>query len=373
MLPKAYLQSLDTALFDPIKHRGGNLRSVINESFAKAMIYSVFYEVVLSPNQVLDLALLRQSNLDPTKDPEAYPFTYSVDARFFGKPNPFTSNLLLILKRGGKDSFVFSSLKNNWQLKVNWGEFIKEGNDRLSDSDILAEARKTAYGEIVEWAEKLDKESNKLTVESYGSTQGIKYQDVFRSFLNETQYLGWLPNLPTSRSEAYALIDETIKDPTVKALAKQIPDFVSNTQYAKGVDSRLSIESSSIIDVDADASDVLRLDLDGLFTKYEFTLDALEGASYTDLSKARKKANKFMTQGWSLENDDPDKAIKLFSKGLKEFFGEVVGKKYTETIMSVGVSAPIANFAVNVPASYIAKLKLKGLDKFINFKKKKES
>lgn len=373
MLPKAYLQALDTPLFDPVKHLGGGLRSAINESYAKAMIYSVFYEVVLSPNQVLDLALLRQSNLDPTKDPEAYPFTYSVDVRFLGKPKPFTSNLLLILKRGGKDSFVFSSLKNNWQLKVNWGEFINEGGDKLSDTDILAEAKKTAYGEIVEWAEKIDRESSKLTIEPYGLPQGIKYQDVFRSFLNETQYLGWLPNLPNSRSEAYALIDESIKDQTMRTLAKQIPDFVSNTQYARGVNSRLSIESTSIIDVETDASDVLRLDLDGIFTKYEFAIDALEGASYTDLSKARKKASKFMTQGWSIENDDPDGAVKLFSQGLKEFFGEIVGQKYTEAIMSVGVSVPIASLAVNVPASYIAKLKLKGLDKFINFKKKRES
>lgn len=370
MLPRAYIQSLDTVIFDPTKHRGGNLRSAINESFAKSMVYSAFYEIVLSPNQVLDLALLRQSNLDPTKDPEAYPFTYSVDSKFLGKPNPFTSNLLLILNRGGADSFLFSSLKNNWKLKVDWGEFISEGGGKLTNTDILTEAKKTAYGEIVEWAEKLDHEADKLTIESFGATQDIKYQDVFRSFLNETQYLGWLPALPKSRSEAYALIDEAVRDPTVKAFAKQIPDFVSNTQYAKGVNSRLAIESTSIIDVEASASDVLRLDLDGLFSKYEFALDALEGANYTDLSKARKKANKFMTQGWSLENDDPEGAIKMFGKGLREFLGDVVSKKYTETIMSFGVFTPIANLAVNIPASFIAKFRLRGLDKFINFNKK---
>ncbi len=370
MLPKAYLQSLDTVIFDATIHRGGNLRSVINEGFAKAMVYSVFYEIVLSPNQVLDLDLLRQSNLDPTKDFEAYPFTYSVDYRLIGKPNPFTLNLLLILKRGGKDSFLFSSLKNNWQLKLDWGDFISEGGGKLTDTDILAEAKKTAYGEIVEWAEKLDSEATKLTIERYGEIQGVNYQDVFRSFLNETQYLGWLPSLPNSRSEAYELIDQMISDPTVKALAKQIPDFVSNTQYARGVNSRLSIESTSIVDVEATASDVLRLDLDGLFTKYEFALDALEDANYTDLSKARKKVSTLMSQGWSLENDDPEAAIKLFSRGLREFLGNIVGKKYTETIMSVGVTAPIANLAVNIPASFIAKQTLRGLDKFINFKKK---
>lgn len=370
MLPKAYIQSLDTVIFDPIKYRGGNLRAVIDDSFAKAMVYSTFYEIVLSPNQVLDLALLRQANLDPTKDPAAYPFTYSADSRFIGKPNPFTSNLLLILKRGGKDSFVFSSLPNNWQLKVSWGEFISQGGDKLTNADLLTEAKKTAYGEIVEWAEKLDREVSKLTIEPYNANQDVNYQDVFRSFLNETQYLGWLPSLPKSRSEAYALIDEAISDSTVKALAKQIPDFVSNTQYAKGVNSRLSIESTSIIDVEATASDALRLDLDGLFSKYEFALDALEGASYTDLSKARKKANKFMAEAWAIENSDPEGAIKIFGKGLREFLGDVVGKKNTETIMQLGVFAPIANLVVNIPASFIAKLRLRGLDKFINFKSK---
>lgn len=370
MLPKAYIQSLDTVIFDTAKHPGGSLRAAIDESFAKAMVYSTFYEIVLSPNQVLDLALLRQSNLDPTKDPAAYPFTYSVDASFVGKPNPFTSNLLLILKRRGKDSFLFSSLKNNWHLKVNWGEFTNQGGDKLADADLLVEAKKTAYGEIVEWAEKLDREAGKLTIEPYGATQDVNYQNVFRSFLNETQYLGWLPNLPKSRSEAYALIDEAISDLTVKALAKQIPDFVSNAQYAKGVNSRLSIESTSVIDVEATANDALRLDLDGLFSKYEFALDALEGATYTDLSKARKKANKFMAEAWSIENNDPEGAIKIFGQGLREFLGDVVGKKNTETIMQLGISAPIANLAVNIPASFIAKLRLRGLDKFINFKSK---
>jgi len=145
---------------------------------------------------------------------------------------------------------------------------------------------------------------------------------------------------------------------------------VSNTQYAKGVNSRLSIESTSIIDVEATAGDALRLDLDGLFSKYEFALDTLEGASYTDLSKARKKANKFMAEAWAIENNDPAGAIKIFGKGLREFLGDVVGKKNTETIMQLGVSALIANLVVNIPASFIAKLRLRGLDKFINFKSK---
>lgn len=370
MLPKAYIQSLDTVIFDPEKHPGGNLRAVIDDSFAKAMVYSTFYEIVLAPNQILDLALLRQSNLDPTKDPAAYPFTYSIDSRFIGNPNPFTSNLLLILRRGGKDSFVFSSLKNNWQLKVKWGEFINQDGDKLADADLLIEAKKSGYGEIVEWAEKLDREASKLSIVPYNSNQDVNYQEVFRSFLNETQYLGWLPSLPKSRSEAYAFIDEAVSEPTVKALAKQIPDFVSNTQYAKGVNARLSIESTSIIDVEATASDVLRLDLDGLFSKYEFALTALEGTTYMDLSKARQKANKFMAEAWSIENSNPEGAIKLFEKGLREFFGDVVGKKNTETIMQLGVTAPIANLVVNIPASFIAKLRLRGLDKFINFKSK---
>ena len=372
MLPKAYIQSLDTVIFDPQKHPGGNLRAVIDDSFAKAMIYSTFYEIVLSPNQVLDLALLREPNLDPTKDPASYPFTYSIDSSLIGNPKPFTANLLLFLRRGGKDSFVFSSLHNNWKLKDNWGKFIEESNKKLTDDDLIAEAKKTPYGEIVEWAEKLDKASGNLTIDSYN--QSIGYQDIFRSFLNETQYLGWLPSLPKSRSEAYALIDEAVSDATVKALAKQIPDFVSNIQYAKGLNSRLSIESTSIIDIEATSDNALRLNLNGLLSEYQFVLNALVGASYTDLSRARKNAQEYMSKAWDIENSDPKSAIKIFGKGLREFLGVVVGTQNTQIIQSIVLAAPIpylpaiANLTVNMPARFITKLRLRGLDKFINFK-----
>jgi hypothetical protein len=369
MLPKAYLQSLDTVNFDSTKHRGGNLRVAIDESYAKTMIYSAFYEIVLSPNQVLDLSLLRQPQLDPSKDLAAYPFTFSVGSGFINSPTPFTSHLVFILRYEGSSAFLFSSLNNNWLLKKNWGDFMSASSKSLSDGDLLIEAKKTAYGEIVEWAEKLDREARKLLIAPYEPSRVLDFQGVFSSFLDDTaNHLGWLPNLPKNRSEAYELIDKVVKDETVKALSKQVPDFVSNTLYANAVNARLSIDSTSALDIDAKATNKLRIDLDGLFSKYGFALDALEGASYTDLSKARKKASSYMNQGWSLEKSDPEGAIKMFGKGLKEFLGDIVSKKYTETIMSVGVSAPIANMAVNIPASFIAKVRLAGIDKFVNFK-----
>lgn len=367
MSQKAYLQSLDTVLFDPTKHSGGNLRATINESYAKTMIYSAFYEIVLSPNQVLDLSLLRQPYLDPSKDSAAYPFTLSVGSRFIKSQNPFTSHLLFILRYEGSSAFLFSSLNNNWALKKNWGDFIDTGGKNLSDNDLLTEAKKTAYGEIVEWAEKLDREVHKLTLVPYEPSQVFDFQGVFRSFLNDTQNLGWLPNLPRNRSEAYELIDGAIKDETVKTYAKQIPDFVSNTLYANAVNARLSIDSDSQLDIDPNVSNKLRIDLDGLFSKYGFVLNALEGASYTDLSKARKKASNYMNQGWLLEKSDPEGAVKMFRKGLKEFLGEVVNQKYTETLMSFGIPTPLTGL-VNVPASFFARMKLSGLDKFVNFK-----
>lgn len=368
MLPKAYLQSLDTVIFDPAKHKGGNLRAAIDESYAKTMIYSAFYEIVLSPNQVLDLSLLRQPHLDPSKDSAAFPFTFSVGSSFVNSPTPFTSHLIFILRYEGNNAFLFSSLANNWSLKKNWGDFMSANSQKLSDSDLLIEAKKTAYGEIVEWAEKLDSEARKLSIIPYEPSRVLDFQGVFSSFLDKTQNLGWLPNLPKNRSEAYELIDRVVKDDALKTLSKQIPDFVSNTLYANAVNARLSIDSTSALDIDPNASNKLRIDLDGLFSKYGFALDALESTTYADLSKARKKANSYMSQGWSLEKSDPEGAIKMFGKGLREFLGAVVGKKDSETLMSVGVSAPIANLAVNIPASFIAKVRLTGIDKFINFK-----
>jgi hypothetical protein len=122
---KGYAQDLDTVNFSSEKNVGGKLEGMLIDAKVKTILYSAFYTISLSPNQVIDLLLVRKKFYD-TQAFSSLPFSFHLDSGIYRAENPFEKQLLLFLRREGNNAFIFSSIPNGIEKANEWGEFVKK-------------------------------------------------------------------------------------------------------------------------------------------------------------------------------------------------------------------------------------------------------
>jgi hypothetical protein len=375
---KGYLQELDTVNFVPEEHIG-ELPGLIHNVKVKTILYSIFYDVTLSPNQVLDSTWFRDQY--QSINPRTWPFILTVDEKVINKISPFVDQLILFLRRSGKEAFLFSSIPNGMKLTQDWGSFIEKEGKNLSDTDLITEAKKY-FNEIVLWAQLLDSQHENIIINPYGA--GPTYNQLYSDYLMSIG-LGYL-EAPKNRSIAYSKIRD-IHDVDFK-ICKSIPDLISNIQYAINTQSRLIIDSESILEHKIElpeskevVADII-LDLNGILSKYNEIEDCIETLTIDKISQAISKAKKTTSEGWALlgKRANEKEVRKKFVAGLKIFIKEIIQRDTPNIPFSVLFKPPVLpgekpSFKIDFPAinkivylKWFTEWKLRGLDKFINLR-----
>lgn len=240
-----YLRSLDTVNFnvDSEENISGALKKKVLDSKGDIILHGLFYDICLSPNQIIDLSPIQKlfSEVDKLS---LSPLTIYLDPDCLESGKPFEKQLLKYLRREGDDAFIFSSSRNAKNKSKKWGRELLEAKRKLSDSEILSLARDPDYyEEIVEWVAKLDKdfEFNLMPLRAFNP--GYNYESLFSLYWNH-----FFPNdknielsKAISRSHAYQLLEsKTFKDEEAK---EEFPDLISNVLYTLGTNSRLVLDS----------------------------------------------------------------------------------------------------------------------------------
>jgi hypothetical protein len=376
---KGYAQDLDTVNFSSEKNVGGKLEGMLIDAKVKTILYSAFYTISLSPNQVIDLLLVREKFYD-TQAFSSLPFSFHLDSGIYRAENPFEKQLLLFLRREGNNAFVFSSIPNGIEKANEWGEFVKE-NSRISDADLIKEANDDLfYREIVEWVKKLDSDISKINIEPFNKSS---YENLFLDYIEASQNRDFISYpVPKSRSQAYQLISDDHKQDIDIRKRKQLPDLISNIQYAIGTKSKLILEYSSpcVFDVKKDYIKYMpanvSIDIKSLLKKYPDVETAIIDSDLKKISIALNKSREEVDTAWKVINDKK-LALKYFSKGLKIFLSNIVGKDIIEEnpidLGYVLPKTPDSLGELKIHLNFLKRLRLrkkkfKGIDKFINIK-----
>jgi hypothetical protein len=383
---KGYLQKLDTVNFSRDEHSGNELNGMIEEARIMTILYSVFYQPVLAPNQVFDLLLFR--SLHENESLDLTPFVLHVDSTVHGMHLPFRAQLALLLRRAGIHAFIFSSVSNAKVKALAWGELVGKAS-AISTEDLIAEAaRDEYYPEIVEWAEKLDKDISRLNVQPFATR--ANYETLFHEYLqadDRMQGLGFLQfTVPKDRSEAYQQIAGIGKSELTKQQMRQLPDVLSNLQYALGTDSSLIVESDVSVVSNSSASSTLAfarltIDFEGLFRKYEKVEDAIRNADLRTVSRALARSRRHINAGWAAIKDE-QASRGHFAEGLRAFLtsldsSEVAGSEGLSFGFSYEPSGNpcsfgTAGFRVDMSQGFLQRItrnfRFRGLAKFINLK-----
>lgn len=364
---KGYAQDLDTVNFSSEKNVGGKLEGRLIDAKVKTILYSAFYTISLSPNQVIDLLLVREKFND-TQAFSSLPFSFHLDYSLYRAENPFEKQLLLFLRREGNDAFIFSSTPNGREKANDRGEFVKE-NSTISNADLIKEANDDHfYREIVEWVKKLDSNISKINIEPF--IVESNYENLFANYIEASQNRDFISYpIPKSRSQAYKLSDYHNKP--------DIPDLISNIQYAMGTKSKLILGYSSpcVFDVKKDSIKYMpanvSIDMKGLLKKYPDVETAISDSDLKKISIALNKSREDVDTAWKVINDKK-LALKYFSKGLKIFLSNIVGKDIIEEApIDFGHVLPYSLGEVKIYPNFLKRLykkEFKGLDKFINIK-----
>ncbi len=372
---KGYAQDLDTVNFSSEKNVGGKLEGMLIDAKVKTILYSAFYTISLSPNQVIDLLLVRKKFYD-TQAFSSLPFSFHLDSGIYRAKNPFEKQLLLFLRREGSNAFIFSSIPNGIEKANEWGEFVKE-NSRISDADLIKEANDDHfYREIVEWVKKLDSGISKINIEPFNVKSS--YENLFADYIEASQNRDFSSYpVPKSRSQAYQLISDDYRQDIDIRKRKQLPDLISNIQYAMGTKSKLILEYSSpcVFDVKKDYIKYipanLSIDIKGLLKKYPDVETAIIDSDLKKISIALNKSREEVDTAWKVINDKK-LALKYFSAGLKIFLSNIVGKDIIEEApINLGWVLPLSLGEIKIYLNFLKKMhmkKFRGIDKFINIK-----
>jgi len=380
---KGYLQELDTVNFNPDLYTG-MLPGLYREAKICTTLYNIIYQVTLSPNQVLDSAWIRESY--STVNPKSWPFIFTVHESVVKEEYPFLSQLLLLLRRSGDQSFIFSSLPRNVELAQKWGEFMLTDGINLSDEALLEEAN-NYVGEIIDWAKQLDSVYNNIVVHPFG--QGPHFKELYMDYLTGIGVPYLEP--PKERSEAYSKIASLQKIDSISQFdtLRSVPDLVSNVQYAINTQSRLILSSDSILEHKIDLpgtkgfiADIV-LDLKGLLSEYTEIEEAIVASNPSEIAIATNKARKHVQEGWDfVAEGEFAKARRKFGDGLKSFVKELVQQEIPSLPISISFEPAVIpgqppTFKVEIPFvnpavyyRWFMKWKLRGLDKFINIRKR---
>lgn len=371
ILPRAYLQALDTVNFNNIAI---GLKPAENKkAFAIAMVYSIFYDIVLSPNQVLDLSFLRAQNLDPSIDPSAYPFSLAVDQKVYKEERKFTAQLLGFLRRGGESAFIFSSVADGSRKSQEWGEFINSSSAGYSDEKLLQKAKVFGYAEIVDWASKLDDLAPRLNIKPYCAR--TSFSDIFGKLIEWPTSLG---SAPHTRSQVYKQIESKHFDLTEEKVYIDFADLASSIQYTQclGDNIRLSLKSTSKFELSPDSSiDHLWLDFEKMSETYSAIWSSLSSANYEELGSIRMESVRVALNAWDQYKERADSD--LFPLALRKFFEKIPMETTNPDVqnankITLGIPGVVAGeFNPTNLCHYIEKAKLRclprlaGFDKFI--------
>lgn len=385
---KGYIQEFDTVNFNEDKIFADRV-GVYDDARVKSAIYNLFYDVTLSPNQVLDLRWLRDSlssSYNPRSNPKNWPYIFTVLKPFGRSTTPFTDQLVYLLKRRGKDAFVFSSIQNNIELQEEWGKLVSRRGREMSGTALLREARKYCE-DIVDWAKELDKARHQIKIHAYDPV--ISFSDLYKllsTFSNEPY-----GTPPDTRSAAYSEIDSRPKelgiDPKLFTIdiqkAKDKPDLVSNLQYAICTDARFTRDPKKPLPFELFNLPISRptaikrhlvIDFQMLFKDYQEIKPAILSSSPEELSRATFEAKDYIRRGWSFLDDNLDKQARLeFGEGLRQFLTRLLERGFPKIPLEVSTDPNRPNVSIDILVPLVSFLVKKykwrkgGLDHFINF------
>lgn len=363
MRKPGYLQTFDTVNFDP-RRIPQDLQRTRERTFVDVHIYSLFYEVRFSPNQVLDLDWLRSDERFRDLIVRSWPYALSVDSQMWETSARFTQQLLSFLRRSGSDAFIFSSKPDNVELAAKWGSFVKREGHRLDDESLLTEAGEMGYEDIVAWVKQLD--SLDIQLAKFNTNQ--KYPQMYRGYLDEADLVvGYLQPTP-NRSHAYQLIERRYKDDVPQQRkAKEYPDFISSNIYADGLQARCVLKPDSPFTVPGSTRRSFQLDLQALYDEFPLE-ETILNADQAKLRRLREKAEPNANRAWE-SLDDPSKPIEeakhIAALLLKEYIEALLGLSISDVIRDITVSGSGPRVPLSVPEKFITKFNLRGLDKFI--------
>jgi hypothetical protein len=234
------------------------------------------------------------------------------------------------------------------------------------------------YREIVEWVKKLDSDISKINIEPFNKSS---YENLFLDYIEASQNRDFISYpVPKSRSQAYQLISDDYKQDIDIRKRKQLPDLISNIQYAIGTKSKLILEYASpcVFDVKKDYIKYMpanvSIDIKGLLKKYPDVETAIIDSNLKKISIALNKSREEVDTAWKVINDKK-LALKYFSKGLKIFLSNIVGKDIIEEnpidLGYVLPKTPDSLGELKIHLNFLKRLrkkKFKGIDKFINIK-----
>ncbi|MCD6162793.1 MAG: hypothetical protein J7K40_10320 [candidate division Zixibacteria bacterium] len=383
---KGYLEYLDTLNFSYITDDQPKMVPKLKEAKVRLVLYSVFYEIVFSPNQILDLLPLREIFRE-SDQLFKLPFDFHIDRDIYRQHNPFEKQLIKMLRRSGTQAILFSSIPYGTEKALEWGQFIETAGN-ISDSDLLTEAIKDDfYPDIVEWVKKLDQDNDrKIMIKPFAVEYkyGELFTDYRNSVLSKDEYQG-LPE-PQTRSQAIQLIDKIFPGKMKSKLA--IPNFISNIQYGIGTDSRLILENTPLFtfnDRDNYTDNYARVTINikellDIIPSAKTTIDSTEWSKIIEALNTSKEEIKV---GWYYINTKRDERLakKHFKKGLITFLKNIGVEKvtlgdYIDLKLNVLLPSPENpswgfNLSLKESIDFFTKLikrGFKGIDKFIIIK-----
>jgi len=327
---RAYLGCLDTVNYN-IDTLGINYEFEERKAYAQLIISRLIYdEIRFSPNQVIDLKPFRNiysKLLNKAK------ITLCLPERYEFLDNPWEDYLCNeILLRGKKDSYKFSSVMDSMNKKRKWEEFLNQLNENYSKTDLLKEASKNGYGEIIEWVKKIDKDF-RYQCKLVPFLQKVTYSETF-SFLKNIVY-EYHPNLsiiPNSRSQSYELIDSLKIPQKEKEIEIHFADLVSEISNSSCADAKLVLSGKNTENFALNWEEIpgnnICIDFNKIFEMIPDLIDAIWNADQVTLSRAYKEAGKFVqpeVRKIGLVENNENINQENIIKGLKLFFEIIYG------------------------------------------------
>lgn len=334
-----YLQVLDTVNFG----RDDDLKltqAALADAKAKTTMYMLFYDIVLSPNQIMDSLVVGEEFFE-SRAALPLPFKCCLDPSVVGHVNPFTKQLLIFLRREGDSAFLFSSVANGARKAIQWGSWV-EKNRGISDEDLLQEAQ-NHYGEVVEWAKLLDRDSENISIQPYNQIHS--FETLLKEYtLGQLQYLDYLNvDVPKSRSHGYQAITRNHKSPQGVRRRKQLLDFLSNLQNALGTNSKLIIEPDSPITYEPNRKErlaYLTIDFNGLFASHPEIQSAVVESNSLKLSQALLLAKGEIDIGWESVGKNKRESRRHFTEGLRIFARNMIGRDVAPDSLEIYYGLP---------------------------------
>jgi hypothetical protein len=365
-----YVQAFDTVRFNPELNDGKSLLTLLEDGYINWALYSVFYQIALSPNQIFDLPLLSFPKFAQLSLVN-FPFKFSVDWSIAGSPTKFTDQLLILLRRKGDSVFVFGSMSDGNKRAESWNHFLADAEGDIPNEKILKEAKKPEfYPEAVERAAQLDRDAANMSVATFAENVsfGEAYEDVLSKSGEDVSLRRKSRSIVYREHQFTSGLTETnriIKDRADLATAFS---NASSIQAYKAFSTRLVLGPESNIPRLGDPLPILRIDIPGLIRKYKDEIrKPILGANASEIITAADKVIDHVGLGWNLIPTDRRAAIKEFSNAMSKFLNSL-GNKLKIEAPGLSVSKE-GEASIDIPLGgvwgFLNKYKFRGIDKFI--------